>query len=198
VGSVEVITGLGNATDLDKAKIKDWSDRKYVPSAAGQYAAEQTIRHRMERIEDYYAGRVQGKTYEMSQVEGGVRFAANEIPSRYAPLHGQIGEHINRLYTEKGVDRANGFDNTVASCTVECVKQKVSDVQQASVGNGNIHLGQKMGYEWNVASIDATQAARTPVSESFAQLAALDLQQSQQVNNPVQTQDKTRSGPTMG
>jgi putative chitinase len=125
-------------------------------------------------------------------------YGSLEVPSRYAALHNQVDGHIKQLYTEKGVNWGDGGDNTVAACTVECVKQKVTDVQHASVGNGNIHLGQKMGYEWNVASIDAVQAARTPQLESFAQLAALDLQQSLQQDNPTQQQTQARKGPSMG
>jgi hypothetical protein len=125
-------------------------------------------------------------------------YGSLEVPARYAALHNQVNGHINRLFTEKGVHWGDGGDNTVAACTVECVKQKVTDVEVASVGKGNIHLGQKMGYEWNVASIDAVQAARTPQQESFAQLVAFDQQLSQQQDKPTQTQTKTRSGPTMG
>jgi hypothetical protein len=134
----------------------------------------------------------------ITEGESESKLAVNAVPERYAPLYGQVNEQISRLFIEKGVHWGDGGDNTVAACTVECVKQKVADVQVASVGNGNIHLGQKMGYEWNVASIDAVQAARTPQQESFAQLVAFDQQLSQQQDNPTQTQTKTRSDPTMG
>ena len=125
-------------------------------------------------------------------------YGSLQVPASFAALHNQVDGHIKQLYAEKGVHWGDGGDNTVAACTVECVKQKVTDVQVASVGNGNIHLGQKMGCEWNVASLDAVQAARTPQQESFAQLVAFDQQLSQQQDNPTQTQTKTRSGPTMG
>ena len=124
--------------------------------------------------------------------------AANHVPDRYASLHAQVGQHIERLYNERGIDWGNGGNNTVAACTVACVNQKVTDVQHANVANGNIHLGQKNGFEWNVASIDATQAARTPQRDSFAQLAALEQQQSVQQDNLTQQQTQARKGPSIG
>ena len=123
--------------------------------------------------------------------------SAIEVPIRYASLRASVYDYTGRLYSERGIDWSNGGDNTVAACTVECVKQNVTDIQQMNVEDGKIFLGQKTGFEWNVASIDAVQAARTPQQESFAQLAALDLQQSQKLDSPVQMQTKTQSGPSM-
>ena len=125
-------------------------------------------------------------------------YGSLEVPTRYAAIHGQVGERIGREFSTRNIEWSNGGDNTVAACTVECVKQNVTDIQQVNVENGKIFLGQKTGFEWNVASVDAVQAAQTPKQESFAQLAALDLQQSQKLDNPVQTQTKTQSGPSIG
>jgi len=124
--------------------------------------------------------------------------AANHVPDRYASLHAQVGQHIERLYNERGIDWGNGANNTVAACTVACVNHKVTDAQFANVENGQIFLGQKNGFEWKTASIDATQAARTPQQNSFAQLAALDQQQSVQQDNLTQQQSQARKGPSIG
>jgi hypothetical protein len=121
-----------------------------------------------------------------------------EVPANYAGVHGQLDGLVGHEFNVRNVDWGNGGDNTVAACTVACVKQNITDVQYLTVANGNINMGQKNGYEWSVASVDAVQAARTPQQESFAQLAALDLQQSQKQDNPVQTQTKTQSGPSIG
>ena len=159
--------------------------------------------HKMERIEGMFkeaaeTGRLPKVYPVIGQGDSDTKFAINEVPNRYAPLHAQVGEHINRLYSEKGIDWANGGDNTVAKCTAGCVEKNVTEAQFASVENGKINIGQKDGFEWKVASVDAVEAARTPQQESFAQLAALDLQQSQKLDNPVQTQTKTQSGPSIG
>ena len=199
VGDTHPVSGQEGRSSLEYHATQAAKSHGSNAVKAAAHANDQKQRHSMDRIETTFGHAVRdGKLNIIGLGDSDTKFAINEVPSRYVPLHAQVGEHINRLYTEKGIDWANGGDNTVASCTVKCVEQKVTDVEVASLGGGNIHLGQKVGYEWNVASVDAVQAARTPQQESFAQLAALDLQQSQKQDNPVQTQTKTQSGPSIG
>ena len=207
VGSVEVITGLGNATDLDKAKIKDWSDRKYVPSAAGQYAAEQTIRHRMERIEDYYAGRVQGKTYEMSQTDGGVRFATNDSLSAQPTLSAtaenlkqKCDSNVRGFCEQHGQPWTHGMERTVVLSAAVAREAKMTDIEMFAVKDGNINLGQKdaTGFGYITAQVNAREAANTPIEQALERLVAADQKMIEQENVKLQqTQTITQSGPKM-
>jgi len=166
----------------------------------GVGSQEKAYHYNNSQLEEIKPQNAPSKPYQQSanEIEPATQFAANEVPARYAALHGQVHEHISRLYTEKGIAWSNGGENTVAKCTAGCVEKNVTEAQFASVENGKINIGQKDGFVWNVATVDAVQAARTPQLESFAQLAALDLQQSQQQDNPTQQQTQARSGPSMG
>jgi hypothetical protein len=126
---------------------------------------------------------------------------APELSAIALNLNVQVEAKVREYCEQHGQPWNQGMDNTVAALTVAAREAKLNQIEVLSVHEGNIFVAQKdsTGFGYNTAQMNAREAANTPIEQSMERLAGVDqqmlAQQSQQQNNPSQTQG--RSGPRM-
>ena len=121
---------------------------------------------------------------------------ANFLPEDLKPLYASADKHVRDLYTQAGIDFADGGQNTVGKVVYEGAKANLTEVEQMTVKNGQIHIAQKdpSGFGYTTASFGAVEAANTDYSKSMDGLVALS--NPQQVASLTPEQNKTIDEPT--
>ena len=133
--------------------------------------------------------------YNGSQLES-VKKSSLDTPDGFKPLGNSAYTQTRSLYAQAGIDFADGGANTVAAVTYLAAQKGITEIEQMTVKDGQIHIAQKdpSGFGYTTASIDAIQAANTDYSKSMDGLAALN--NPQQVASLTPDQNKTIDEPT--
>ena len=137
--------------------------------------------------------------YNGSQLEP-VKKSSLDTPDGFKPLGNSADTQTRTLYAQAGIDFADGGANTVAAITYLAAQKGITEIEQMTVKNGQIHIAQKdpSGFGYTTASIDAVQAANTDYSKSIDGLAALSNAQktaslTQEQNQTIDQPVKARS-----
>ena len=133
--------------------------------------------------------------YNGSQLEP-VKQSSLEVPDNFKSLEASAEKQVRDLYAQAGIDFADGGQNTVGKVVYEAAKANLTEVEQMTVKDGQIHIAQKdpSGFGYTTASFGAVEAANTEYSKSIDGLAALS--NPQQVASLTPDQNKTIDEPT--
>ena len=112
------------------------------------------------------------------------------IPPQYRQLHSQVDQHIRQLYQERAIPFSNGGENTVMSCTAQAYQRGFDKVDQIKVKDGEIALFTQQPFGYQVAQINALEAANIPVQTSLQQMN--DWAQQMQVAQLAQAQNQSQ------
>ena len=92
------------------------------------------------------------------------------IPPQYRALHAQADQQIRRLFEQHNVPFSNGGENTVMSCTAQAYQHGFDKIDQIKVQNGEIALFTRQSFGYQVAQLNAVEAANVPVQTSIQQM----------------------------
>ena len=112
------------------------------------------------------------------------------IPPQYRQLHSQVDQHIRQLYQERAIPFSNGGENTVMSCTAQAYQRGFDKVDQIKVKDGEIALFTQQPFGYQVAQLNALEAANIPVQTSLQQMN--DWAQQMQVAQLAQAQNQSQ------
>ena len=113
------------------------------------------------------------------------------IPPQYRQLHSQVDQHVRQLYQERDIPFSNGGENTVMSCTAQAYQRGFEKIDQIKVQDGEIGLFAKQSFGYQVAQLNAMDAANTSVQTSLQQMN--DWTQQMQVAQLTQHQTQGQS-----
>ena len=120
-----------------------------------------------------------------------LRSENDELPLQYRALHAQADQQIRHLFNEHGVPFSNGGENTVMSCTAQAYQHGFDKIDQIKVQNGEIALFTRQSFGYQVAQLNAVDAANVPVQTSIQQMN--DWTQQMQVAQLAQNQSQGMS-----
>ena len=134
--------------------------------------------------------------YNGSQLEPVNKQSSLEVPDNFKSLEASAEKNVRDLYSQAGIDFADGGQNTVGKVVYEAAKANLTEVEQMTVKDGQIHIAQKdpSGFGYTTASFGAVEAANTDYSKSMDGLIALS--NPQQVASLTPDQNKTIDEPT--
>ena len=112
------------------------------------------------------------------------------IPPQYRQLHSQVDQHIRQLYQERAIPFSNGGENTVMSCTAQAYQRGFEKIDQIKVQDGEIALFTRQPFGYQVAQLNAMDAANTSVQTSLQQMN--DWTQQMQVTQLAQVQNQSQ------
>ena len=116
------------------------------------------------------------------------------IPPQYRQLHSQVDQHIRQLYQERAIPFSNGGENTVMSCTAQAYQRGFEKIDQIKVKDGEIALFTRQPFGYQVAQLNAMDAANTSVQTSLQQMNdwTQQMQVAQLTQHQTQGQSMTR------
>jgi hypothetical protein len=126
-----------------------------------------------------------------------VKQSSLEVPDNFKPLYASADKQVRDLYAQAGIDFADGGQNTVGKVVYEAAKANLTEVEQMTVKNGQIHIAQKApsGFGYTTVSFGAVEAANTDYSKSMDGLVALS--NPQQLASLTPEQNKTIDEPAV-
>ena len=125
-----------------------------------------------------------------TQIPHNQRSENETIPPQYRQLHSQVDQHIRQLYQERAIPFSNGGENTVMSCTAQAYQRGFDKVDQIKVKDGEIALFTQQPFGYQVAQLNALEAANIPVQTSLQQMN--DWAQQMQVAQLAQAQNQSQ------
>ena len=145
---------------------------------------------------DKYPTKTPDMHYNGSQLEPVNKQSSLEVPDNFKSLEASAEKNVRDLYAQAGIDFADGGQNTVGKVVYEAAKANLTEVEQMTVKDGQIHIAQKdpSGFGYTTASFGAVEAANTDYSKSMDGLVALN--NPQQVASLTPDQNKTIDEPT--
>ena len=116
------------------------------------------------------------------------------IPPQYRQLHSQVDQHVRQLYQERDIPFSNGGENTVMSCTAQAYQRGFEKIDQIKVQDGEIALFTRQPFGYQVAQLNAVEAANIPVQTSLQQMNdwTQQMQVAQLTQHQTQGQSMTR------